>query len=68
MVTLIARHREPPSQQAIQGKGGEGRFRRRGEIVADRKDERRMGFPPHQRGPLALYFPHTHTWEAIAPW
>ena len=22
MVTLIARHREPPSQQAIQGKGG----------------------------------------------
>ena len=65
MVTLIARHREPPSQQAIQD-GGEGGDRRE-EIVASAaadQNERRMGFPPHQ----PLYFPPTHTWEAIAPW
>ena len=65
MVTLIARHREPPSQQAIQ-EGG--RSKRRGEIVGDGNVREGWVFLLFSASPSPLFPPHTHTWEAIAPW
>ena len=58
MVTLIARHREPPSQQAIQERGG-GRSWRRGEIVGDGNVREGWVFLLFSASPL--FPPPTHT-------
>ena len=51
MVTLIARHREPPSQQAIQERGGSCRWEWEGWVfLIISSGAPALYFPPHTRG------------------